>query len=267
MQIAPSNGLEHLIRHFLVYYPSAPDSPMRFFSDGSPGIVIPLAHSALPLLGNRKLEKGEFVAYGLMEHFVNIPPPPVCGTVIIVLQPYTLSLLTGIPSKKLKNSFFSFRDLFGNLTHPIQEAVKESRNLVETIGLLEDFFLRISPPLPATESILNKSLNWMQQSSGNTKIVDLLHYLSISERQLERKFDHYIGISPRKLNGILRINHFLKLLRNPEKPFSLAQAALEAGFYDQAHLNNSFKALTGTSPSKYLTLSDPLAMNLFVQHK
>lgn len=263
MQVAPANDLKHLIRHFLLYYPSTGKSPMNFFSDGSPGIVVPLVQSELPFLPQTGLAKGGFLVYGLMEEVIKIPAPPAYGMIIIVLQPYALSILTGLSAKKLKNKIFRFSELFNCSPESLQVAIKHEKNVSDILILLEDYFRKISIQVTPNYRLLQESLFKMQQSKGKIKINELTPHLPISERHLERHFDFYIGISPKKFNGILRINHFLKLLRAPNQQFSPIQAAVEAGFYDQAHLNNAFKAWTGTSPLKYLSLSDPLAMNLF----
>lgn len=263
MQIAPSDGLEHLIRHFIIYHPSSGDSPMRFFSDGNPGIVIPLFNGVLPFLENTRSKKGAFIVYGLVEHYIDIPPPPSGGMMIVVLQPYTLGLVTAIPSKKLKNNVFTFSDVFRSHADYLQNAIREWDNIQDIIILIEDFFLKISANLPVMDSVMSKCLNQMHQYKGNIHINELLGHLSLTERNLERRFEHYIGIPPKKFTGILRINNFLKLLRSADTSLPPLQAAIEAGFYDQAHLNNNFKKRTGTTPLKYLGQSDPVAMNLF----
>jgi AraC-like DNA-binding protein len=263
MQIVPSEGLKLIIRHFLIYYPSTSNSVMRFFSDGSPGIVVPLSYSRLPFLKNQEPQKGEFIAYGVMEHPIIIPPPPACGMIVIVLQPYALAFLSGIKPDKLKNCILPLSALFGPSAYFLQKVVGGLKDEGEIIKELEKFFFSLSSTLPPPDELLRESLYHMKQSQGKISIHELLRGLSVSERLLERRFERFIGISPKKLNGILRINHYLKLLRDPNQAYTPVQAAIEAGFYDQAHLNNRFKEITGTSPLKYLASSDPLAINLF----
>ncbi|MFC4143507.1 helix-turn-helix transcriptional regulator [Pedobacter mendelii] len=263
MQIVPSDGLKLIIRHFLIYYPSTSNSVMRFFSDGSPGIVVPLSYSLLPFLKNQELQKGELLAYGLIEHPIIIPPPPAFGMIVIVLQPYALAFLSGMKPNLLKNRILPLSALLGPSAYLLKTAVEGLSDEDEIIKELEKFFFDLLSNLPPTDELLRESLYLMKQSYGKISINELLRGLSVSERLLERRFDRFIGISPKKLNGILRINHYLKLLRDPNQLYTQVQAALEAGFYDQAHLNNSFKEITGTSPLKYLASSDPLAINLF----
>ncbi|MBB5621911.1 AraC-like DNA-binding protein [Pedobacter cryoconitis] len=263
MQIVPSDGLKVIIRHFLIYHPSTSNSVMTFFSDGNPGIVVPLSYSRLPFLHNQKLQEGELIAYGLMEHPIIIPPPPACGIIVIVLQPYALAFLSGIKPERLKNCILPLSALFGLSASFLQMAIRGLNDEGAIIKELERFFFNLLSTLPPTDELLRESLYHMKQSNGKISIQELLRGLFVSERLLERRFDRFIGISPKKLNGILRINHYLKLLRDPNHVYTPVQAAIEAGFYDQAHLNNKFKEITSTSPLKYLASLDPLAMNLF----
>jgi AraC-like DNA-binding protein len=38
---------------------------------------------------------------------------------------------------------------------------------------------------------------------------------------------------------------------------SLTSAALEAGYFDQAHFNRAFRRVTGTSPQDFFRSGDP----------
>jgi AraC-like DNA-binding protein len=265
MQIAPDKNLEHLIRHFLIYHPSQEELPLAFFSDGSPGIVIPLEGSVFPKVKNHVFSPGELLAYGLFEHYIDIPPLPLCGIIIVVLQPHSLSILCKIPARKIKNSIISFTNLFGREGKSLQQALQRESSVLEIIAKVEGFFHKKAAQLQWEDQAFLQSLSALQENKGIVRISDLIQYTSISERQLERKFKHYIGISPKKFTGILRMNHYLKLIRESSDKNSLVQAAVEAGFYDQSHLNNNFKLITGISPITYLKSSDPLAMNLFAK--
>jgi AraC-like DNA-binding protein len=85
--------------------------------------------------------------------------------------------------------------------------------------------------------------------------------LGVGRRTLERTFQTTIGISPKRYAGILRTQHFLKALHQPE---SLTRLAYEFGYYDQSHLIRDFKAKTGITPGKYFAARDALAVN-FIQ--
>jgi AraC-like DNA-binding protein len=71
--------------------------------------------------------------------------------------------------------------------------------------------------------------------------------LGFSERQLRRRFAVAVGYGPKTLQRVLRLRRFLRA-----DPASLAQAALEAGYSDQAHLTRECRDLTGLTPSRLL---------------
>jgi len=54
----------------------------------------------------------------------------------------------------------------------------------------------------------------------------------------------------------MRIQLTLRFMHRLSKT-SLAEAALESGFADQAHMTRTFRAITGFSPSSYLALTRP----------
>jgi AraC-like DNA-binding protein len=71
--------------------------------------------------------------------------------------------------------------------------------------------------------------------------------LGFSERQLRRRFAVAVGYGPKTLQRVLRLRRFLRA-----DPASLAQAALGAGYSDQAHLTRDCRELTGLTPLQLL---------------
>jgi AraC-like DNA-binding protein len=69
--------------------------------------------------------------------------------------------------------------------------------------------------------------------------------LGYSERQLRRRFHASVGYGPKTLQRVLRLRRFLRGDRR-----SLARAAHEAGFADQAHLARECLRLTGLPPGR-----------------
>lgn len=75
---------------------------------------------------------------------------------------------------------------------------------------------------------------------------DIARDVGSSLRQIERDFKGFIGMSPRDYHRIIR---FYKALNNIEKK-SLAEVAIEAGYYDQAHMIRDFKKLSVWTPDQ-----------------
>jgi transcriptional regulator GlxA family with amidase domain len=74
--------------------------------------------------------------------------------------------------------------------------------------------------------------------------------LQVNRRQLERKFSSAIGLSPKQLSKVIRLQTTLKALYQ-EKSSTLTSVAYENGYYDQAHFIKDFREFTGVSPKEF----------------
>lgn len=80
------------------------------------------------------------------------------------------------------------------------------------------------------------------------KILESFSYLNKSKRQIERDFKKATGLSPYRFQRIIRFQYAKRLLSfNESKTF----VALEAGYFDQSHMINEFKKLSGSKPSDF----------------
>ncbi|MFD0583027.1 helix-turn-helix domain-containing protein [Dactylosporangium darangshiense] len=67
-----------------------------------------------------------------------------------------------------------------------------------------------------------------------------------SHRHLVARFRDEIGVTHKTLARVLRFERSVDLVRRAQTSF--AEAALAAGYYDQAHFNREIRALTGCAP-------------------
>lgn len=70
-----------------------------------------------------------------------------------------------------------------------------------------------------------------------------------------------IGISPKQLSKVIRLQAALKLLINREE--SLTHIAYEGNYYDQSHFIKDFKEFTGVRPSDFWRKSMMLSSLLY----
>lgn len=70
-----------------------------------------------------------------------------------------------------------------------------------------------------------------------------------SERQLRRRFQEQIGLSPMAVTRVVRLRHALHLLTTGATATATASAC---GFHDQPHFQHEFKAMTSLTPVEFL---------------
>jgi AraC-like DNA-binding protein len=99
-------------------------------------------------------------------------------------------------------------------------------------------------PLPQTREVLSA----IHASSGRLRIQDIARMHGITDRTVRRILTTAVGLPPKAFAQILQFHRALRLLRDHR--LSPADAALEAGFSDQSHMNRVFRRMGGMSPAR-----------------
>jgi AraC-like DNA-binding protein len=122
----------------------------------------------------------------------------------------------------------------------------------ELAAIMDRFYLeRLQPTRGALISVIAD----IEARRGHVRLDELVKRRATSGRQLERQFELEPGISPKQFVDLTRFRHAQTLIERARGTGSLAQLALDAGYYDQSHLIRHFRRFTGKPPSQ-LVLSE-----------
>jgi AraC-like DNA-binding protein len=80
-------------------------------------------------------------------------------------------------------------------------------------------------------------------------IKQLAEHFSLTIRPLEREFQRWLGVSPKRYTQVARVQQVARLAA---KGRGLAAIAAELGFSDQAHLSRSVSKLTQLTPGQFI---------------
>jgi transcriptional regulator GlxA family with amidase domain len=109
------------------------------------------------------------------------------------------------------------------------------------------------------DSTTKSCVDLILQSKGQVMVTELAGRMNITRRNMERKFISLIGMSPKQLSRVTRLQATIKMLQ--ENRFtSLTSLAYENGYYDQAHFIKDFKDFTGISPKAFYAGNLQMAM-------
>jgi AraC-like DNA-binding protein len=90
-------------------------------------------------------------------------------------------------------------------------------------------------------------------SQPRASVGDAAWHAHLSSRQLRRRFAEHVGLPPKTLQAILRFQRLREQLASPHKaPVTLARAAADCGYFDQAHLCHESARLAGITPTELL---------------
>jgi methylphosphotriester-DNA--protein-cysteine methyltransferase len=85
------------------------------------------------------------------------------------------------------------------------------------------------------------------KTRGSASIASIAAALEWSRRRLQRAFCRDLGVQPKLYARIVRLNAVLASLDRAERA-SAVDLALDAGYFDQAHLLRDFRLLAGRRP-------------------
>ena len=134
----------------------------------------------------------------------------------------------------------------------ISEQLAEEHSLEKKIAIVDKYIAGHLEENKEIDPILMGALEIIYQHRGDIGISCLAKQLQISQRQLNRKFDTWIGMSPKTFCRIIRFQNVLKILSTASSD-DLLSIALDSGYYDQSHFIHEFNSLCGLSPFTYKT--------------
>jgi AraC-like DNA-binding protein len=178
------------------------------------------------------------------------------GTTIVGLRlrPEAAASVLGMPSAELVDLGLGADELWGDRGDALGELVAGAGSAQEAAAHLQRAVsgrLTASPDPVVAEAVRRLT------RSRRAGVASMASSLSISERQLRRRFEAATGLTPSTLHRILRFQRFLALAWTSLRPSAeIGRLAVEAGYTDQAHLHREAARLEGRSPRAFLAESE-----------
>lgn len=154
----------------------------------------------------------------------------------------------GMPTHLFTGGNYRLEDLWPESIAVIGERIMEAQNFNERVRIMDEYLNQLLLRQRTNDCDLMKNLlHRIFVSGGSVEVRELAEREAISERQINRKFGQWIGISPKKFSEVVR---FQSVLRSIQSGGGLdwTELALKHSFFDQAHLIRDFRRFYGDSP-------------------
>ena len=221
-------------------------TPMRqILPDGSVEIIFRLAGSATQIAGVRQTPFSSACVVGQLRAPLSIRLGGMLDWVGVRCRPTGAAAILGIPMHELSDRVTSLDEIGINLHTDRLAECSDMRAKLSMVNSwvhqrLADAIERC-PIRYATETIL--------ATGGRMSVRQVACETGMSERQLERRFQSLVGVSPKSLARITRFARAFNLAQTSAKP-DWCRFAARAGYFDQAHLCRDFSLLGGGSPEQ-----------------
>lgn len=146
---------------------------------------------------------------------------------------------------------FSLDLLWGQEGVFLLEQLAEAQEAEAQVRVLDQTFLRKLVTATPMDRVVQGALRQMKASQPPRSLKALAASLGVTDRCLRHRFQQAVGLSPKTYLRIVRTNQLIETALNTPSP-NWSSLALEAGFYDQAHMIHDVQALFGESPVAFL---------------
>jgi len=185
-----------------------------------------------------------------------IEPTGYVNTFAIRFYPYGFANFVSVPLKDLAKTETPIKVLFGEETaKKLEQDIIQATDTKQRIEIIECFLQnKLNDQVMVSNIVTNivrETIDTLLATKGSASITDILKGDLSKRRQLERMFVKHVGISPKQLGKLIRLQSALKMMLNKEDE-SLTSIAYNNEYYDQAHFTKDFKEFTGVSPKEFL---------------
>ncbi|MYZ59119.1 AraC family transcriptional regulator [Elizabethkingia anophelis] len=192
-----------------------------------------------------------------------IEPTGYVNTFAVRFYPYGFANFITTSIKDLANKETPVECLFEkSQAKELEQKMVQANDTKDKIAIIETFLLHQLNQKSTIDKIVKSTIDAMLCSKGTATIKTILQNNISQRRQMERKFLNQVGISPKQLGKVIRLQTALKImLNNPDE--TLTKIAYESEYYDQAHFIKDFKEFTGVIPKHFIENDSMTLSSLF----
>ncbi|GAB3905907.1 AraC family transcriptional regulator [Kibdelosporangium lantanae] len=166
----------------------------------------------------------------------------------VELNPVGLRALLGVPATELASDVVDLAELPVPWARTLVDQVAERDTWADRFDVLDTVLASALRPVDPPDEV-RWAWRRMVADRGGRPVAELASEVGWSRRHFSERFAGEVGLGPKQVSRLIRFEHSGQLLR-AGRP--LAEVAADAGYYDQAHLSNEWRALAGCSPGEWL---------------
>ncbi|AGK53962.1 helix-turn-helix domain-containing protein [Bacillus sp. 1NLA3E] len=132
----------------------------------------------------------------------------------------------------------------------IIERIASGESFCERIEQFEQFLISTRFKMGKDQNMVEFAIHQIYASRGQLNICDLSTSIGYSQQYIRRKFEEYIGFSPKQFCQVVKFQNSLDMVLVKDKS-ELYDVIYENGYYDQAHFIKEFKKFIQLTPKEY----------------
>jgi AraC-like DNA-binding protein len=224
--------------------------PDRLIPDGCPELIVHRADRyARRIDGRRVRQPAAFLAGTLSRPWI-VEAPPRVATIGVRFRPGGVTALFGASLAGTADREVPLAELPAPLT-TLVTAIRRARGAASARLAAEAWLVAHVAGRPdgaAETPACAPAVRAIHRRHGRIDVDALGAMVGLARRRLERLFRRETALSPKQYIRVVRLTALLRRLDAPDRD-RLVDVAIDAGYFDQAHMSRDFKALTARRPS------------------
>jgi AraC-like DNA-binding protein len=248
LQVSPSAAAAHFIKcYWYLEDETAPGTIQRIVPDGRPELIFNLGEPSQDFSSGRWIAQPQSFFVGQLTGPFLVRSSGRVRVLGVRFQPHGAGQIFRMSALELTGAVIPLDALCPSLAAAMQR-LPELRSLSEQFAALDRICNEFAQASPAGyDPRIAHAVRVFQRSGGVSGIAPAARVIGFSPRQLERRFLDAVGISPKLF---CRMQRFQSIFQRMDRPdFDWATAALDCGYYDQAHLIRDFREFSGKTPT------------------
>ncbi|WP_323026324.1 helix-turn-helix domain-containing protein [Castellaniella sp.] len=194
------------------------------------------------------LEPGHLLC--LRRAVLDLAPQSGAGFVAVRFKAGAVCRFVPMTESALRDEAPSFSLLWGPEGRILRDRLSDAADRIERAGLLQCFLLaRLRPE--AADPWVEAGMALAYREGGRLRMDGLAGRLGLGRRQLERRWRALTGQSPAEFARLARFQRTVRRLML-DRRVRAVDAALEGGYWDQAHFVRDFGCRVGVAPGAWL---------------
>lgn len=231
-------------------------APFRVLPDTCVELFISYVESPVAKLGTSKEKLRSFVVFR-MSQFMDVEMERKSGCIAICFKPGTAYNFFSLPMSEVSDTATDLSYLWKGIASEMEEKVFEANNNQQRANIIQQYLYTQLVKKIRPDKAIEHCLWQINYLKGQLSAKQLSDNINISQRQLGRRFNSYLGLSPKEFIRTSRFMHSLEHLKK-YPAINLTEIAYESGYYDQAHFIRECKEFSGLTPGELIASDNVL---------
>ncbi len=173
----------------------------------------------------------------------------VARAVIVQFKPGWSTPLFGVAANTLTDQIVRLEDLWGRSGRDLRAELLAARSVPEILDRLSRAIAARSVDTfePASARLARRAVRLLE--GDEVRVDRVAEQLGVTARHLRRAFTESVGIGPKDFARTVRLQRAVRMAATSH---DWGRIAVDAGYYDQAHLIADFRELVGLTPGAFV---------------